>query len=147
MLLSGDPGFILHASVEASNFLLLSKMKVLKVSLPFGLIFSLLGPELELSLFKGLLGTNLIDSSLAILSSLLHLLQALHFALFVFLTLKAKLLDHGDHIIQLWLALPDEVIALSPGSLVNERSGGHAAQHLLLPLLGLSLTCLARKYV
>ena len=60
-------------------------MKVLKVSLPFGLLFSLLGPELELSLFKGLLGTNLIDSSLAILGSLLHLSQALYFALFLFL--------------------------------------------------------------
>ena len=60
-------------------------MKVLKVSLPLGLLFSLLGPELELGLFKGLLGTNLIDSSLAILGSLLHFPQALHFALFLFL--------------------------------------------------------------
>ena len=63
------------------------------------------------------------------------------------LTLKTKLLDSGDHFIELRLALPDEVIALAPGSLVNERTGGHASQHLLLKLLGLSLACLTRKYV
>ena len=85
MLLSGDLGFLLHACVEVSKLLLSTLMKSTKVSLSLSFLFSLFGPELEFSLFKCLLGTNLIHSSLAILSTLLLLTQTLHFALFLFL--------------------------------------------------------------
>ena len=85
MLFTGDPGFLLHASIKVSELLLTTLMKLLKVSFMLGLFFCLPGPKLELSLFIRLLGTNLINSSLPILGPLLKLSQALHFALFLFL--------------------------------------------------------------
>jgi len=129
LLLLGDNGqelltlhlrFLLQARVDIGELSLAALMQILDVSVMLGFFLSLLCPELQLSLLKSFLRTNLSQSSLPVIGTLLQVSQSLHLALFLLLN---KLLLSGFRL------LPLNFLSLELGDLLIDAflclAGGH----------------------